>query len=327
MRALVTGAAGFVGAVLVRRLASHGHDVHALVRPGSDVWRLQGLDARVHEVDLAEEPAVSDLVDRILPEWIFHLAAHGAYPSQSDFRAMVRTNVLGTIHLVESCLRCGFDALVNTGSSSEYGFTDHAPSEDEEPRPSSDYAVTKLTATLYCRAAAARSGLSIPTLRLYSVYGPYEEPSRFVPRLAVRGLGKELPPLVSPDVARDFVFVDDVVEAYVAAARRRRPEPGAIYNVGTGRQTTIREAVDVARRALSIDSIPEWGTMPNRAWDTSVWVADPTKIERELGFKPRTSFEDGFSRTVRWLLESPGQLQLYRDRAASNLSRFSQSRR
>ena len=327
MRVLVTGAAGFVGAVLARRLVGDGHDVHALVRPGSDLWRIQGADARVHEVDLADEPSLGEIVGRIRPRWIFHLAAHGAYPSQADFRAMVRTNVLGTIHLVESCLRVGFEVLVNTGSSSEYGFVNHAPTEDEEPRPSSDYAVTKLTATLYCRAAAERSGRSISTLRLYSVYGPYEEPSRFVPQLLVRGLEGKLPPLVSPEIARDFVCVDDVVEAYVAAASRHGTEPGAVYNVGTGRQTSIREAVEVARRAFSLDSAPEWGTMPNRAWDTSVWVANPSKIERELGWKPQTSFEEGFSRFIGWLSEDPGRLALYRERAASNLSRFSQSRR
>jgi dolichol-phosphate mannosyltransferase len=240
---------------------------------------------------------------------------------------MVRTNVLGTIHLVESCLRIGFEVLVNTGSSSEYGFTDHPPSETEEPRPSSDYAVTKLTATLYCRAAAARSGRSIPTLRLYSVYGPYEEPSRLLPQLALRGLEGKLPPFVSPDVARDFVFVDDVVEAYLAAASRRGPEPGAVYNVGTGRQTSIREAVAIARRVLSIESVPEWGTMPNRAWDTSIWVANPEKIERELGWKSRTMLEEGFSRFARWLSADPRRIALYRERSASNLSRFSQSRR
>jgi dolichol-phosphate mannosyltransferase len=316
MRSLVTGAAGFVGAVLSRRLVADGHEVHGLLRPGSDLWRLEGVDTRVHEVDLAEEPAVSALVDRIRPRWIFHLAAHGAYPSQTDFAEMVRTNVVGTLNLVESCIRVGFDALVNTGSSSEYGFTDHAPTEDEEPRPSSDYAVTKLTATLYCRAAAARSGASIPTLRLYSVYGPFEEPSRFVPQLATQGLSKKLPPLVSPDVARDFVFVEDVVEAYIAAASRRRDEAGAVYNVGTGRQTSIREAVEVARRALSIDSVPEWGTMPNRSWDTSVWVANPAKIERELGWRPRTTFEEGFSRFVAWLSGDRRRLELYRDRPA-----------
>lgn len=323
MKALVTGAAGFVGAVLTRRLAGDGHEVHSLVRPGSDLWRLEGIDTPLHEVDLVDEAAVSEVVARIRPGWIFHLAAHGAYPYQSGLRAMVSTNVLGTLHLVEASIRVGFDALVNTGSSSEYGFVDHAPSEDEDPRPSSDYAVTKLTATLYCRAAAARSGLSIPTLRLYSVYGPYEEPSRFVPQLALRGLEGALPPLVAPEVARDFVYVDDVVEAYLAAASRRGPEPGAVYNVGTGTQTSIRQAVEVARRVLAIDATPQWATMPNRAWDTSVWVASPVKIERELGFRPQTSFEVGFSRFVRWLEENP----LYRERAASNLSRFSQSRR
>jgi dolichol-phosphate mannosyltransferase len=318
MRSLVTGAAGFVGAALARRLAADGHEVDALVRPGSNLWRLSGLDARVHEVDLAEEPSVSALVARIRPEWIFHLAAHGAYPLQTQFGEMVRTNVLGTLNLVESCVRVGFEALVNTGSSSEYGFTDHPPSEDEEPRPSSDYAVTKLTATLYCRAAAARSGLSMPTLRLYSVYGPFEEPSRFVPRLAALGLSKKLPPLVSPEVARDFVYVDDVVDAYLAAARRRGSEPGSVYNVGTGRQTTIREALEIARRSLAIDAVPEWGTMPNRSWDTTVWVANPAKIDKELGWKSRTTFEEGFSRFVRWLSENPDRLELYRQaRAAS----------
>ena len=327
MRSLVTGAAGFVGSVLTRKLASDGHEVHALVRPGSELWRLEGVDAALHAVDLAEEPAVTRLVEGVRPEWVFHLAAHGAYSWQSDFPQMVRTNVLGTIHLVESCLRVGFEALVNTGSSSEYGFTDHAPAEDEEPRPSSDYAATKLTATLYCRAAAARSGLSIPTLRLYSVYGPFEEPARFVPRLAVEALAGKLPPLVSPDVARDFVYVDDAVEAYLAAASRRGPEAGAVYNVGTGRQTSIREAVEIAKRVLAIDSPPEWGTMPDRAWDTTVWVANPRKIERELGWTPRTTFEEGFARFARWLSEAPERLPLYRDRAASNLSRFSQSRR
>jgi nucleoside-diphosphate-sugar epimerase len=315
MPTLVTGAAGFVGSVLARRLVKDGAEVHALVRPGSDLWRLEGVEARLHAVDLADEPAVSELVARLRPERVFHLAAHGAYPNQSGFRAMVETNVLGTIHLVEACRRVGFEVLVNTGSSSEYGFCDHAPAEDEEPRPTSDYAVTKLTATTYCRAAAAKSGLSIPTLRLYSVYGPYEEPSRFVPQLAARGLEGRLPPLVAPDIGRDFVHVDDVVEAYLSAATQRASEPGAVYNVGTGRQTSIRQAVEIARRVLSIEAVPEWSTMPNRAWDTSTWVANPAKIERELGFRAGVGFEEGFSRFVRWIEENPQ----YRRRAAPSI--------
>jgi nucleoside-diphosphate-sugar epimerase len=311
-RVLVTGASGFVGSVLVRRLLSDGHAVHALVRPGSERWRLDGLDVPLVEVDLADGAAVADTVAAVRPEWIFHLAAHGAYPSQRDLRQMVESNLLGTIYLVEACLENGFETLVNTGSSSEYGFTDHAPSESEPPHPNSDYAVTKLSATLYCRATAQQRGARIPTLRLYSVYGPYEDPTRLVPALAVHGLAGALPPLVSPDVSRDFVFVEDVVDAYVAAASSKTGEPGAIYNVGTGAQVTVAQAVETARNVLSIGAEPRWGTLPNRSWDTSVWISDPRKIERELGWRAKTGFEDGFRRFVDWMKSDVERQEFYR---------------
>lgn len=317
-RALVTGAAGFVGSVLVRRLLEDGHDVHAVVRPPraagehAPPWRLRGVDLPIVPVELADEPAVRDLVERTRPDWIFHLAAHGAYPTQVAVGRMIETNVLGTIHLVASCVREGFDAFVNTGSSSEYGFTNHAPREEEPAEPRNDYAVTKLTATLYCRAVARREGVHLPTLRLYSVYGPFEEPSRFVPSLAVHGIDGRLPPLVEPSIARDFVFVDDVVDAYLLAASRRGSEPGAVFNVGTGRQLTIADAVDVARKSLDIPSEPQWKSMPNRSWDTTSWVANPDKIRREIGWTARTTFEEGFPTFVDWLREDPQRLEHYR---------------
>jgi dolichol-phosphate mannosyltransferase len=225
---------------------------------------------------------------------------------------MVAANVLGTIHLVDAAVRAGFEAFVNAGSSSEYGFTDRAPMESEPCRPGSDYAVTKLTATLYCRAVAKRENVTLSTLRLYSVYGPYEEPSRFVPALAVHGIERKLPPLVEANVARDFVFVDDVVEAFLLAARTPAREAGDVFNVGTGRQTTIAEAVEVARRTLSIDEEPRFQTMANRSWDTTSWVSNPDKIRRELGWEPRTSFPEGFRRFVQWLREDPERLDYYR---------------
>ncbi len=146
----------------------------------------------------------------------------------------------------------------------------------------------------------------MPTLRLYSAYGPYEEPSRLVPTLIREGLRGRLPVLVDPSVARDFVYVDDVVDAFLAAAARSsRDDPGAVYNVGTGRQTTVQEAVEVARRMLDVAVEPQWGTMPNRLWDTSVWVADNRKICAELGWRPRHTFEEGFRKTVAWFAQNP----------------------
>jgi UDP-glucose 4-epimerase len=143
---------------------------------------------------------------------------------------MMQTNVIATANLVNACLRTGFEAFVNTGSSSEYGFKSFAPTEDTWLESNSDYAVTKAAATLFCRSVAQRHNVHMPTLRLYSVYGPYEEPKRLIPTLLVHGLCGQLPPLVNADVARDYVYIDDVVDAYWKAAIIRTPERGAIYN-------------------------------------------------------------------------------------------------
>lgn len=302
-RVLVTGGTGFVGANLVRRLLADGHAVHLLVRREHAAWRLDGIadDVALHEVSLDDLAALSSLTARVRPEWIFHLAASGAYSWQQDLDRMVATNVTGTTNLVRACLAVGFEAFVNTGSSSEYGYKDHAPTEREWVEPNSHYAVTKAAATMFCRLTAQQKDAHIPTLRLYSIFGPWEEPNRLVPTLIVRGLDGMLPPLVDPDVARDYVFADDVSEAYIRAATTPGQERGAVYNVGSGVQTSLREIVEAARRVMAIAVEPVWGSMPNRRWDTSVWVSDPHAIEAALGWQATTGVEEGLRRTVAWM--------------------------
>jgi dolichol-phosphate mannosyltransferase len=248
----------------------------------------------------------------VKPEWVFHLAAHGAYSWEIDLDRIVATNLVGTVNLVRACLRTGFEAFVQAGSSSEYGFKKTAPGERTWVEPNSHYAVMKVAATHFCRLTAQQERVKIATLRLYSVYGPWEDPGRFVPTLVARGLAGTLPPLVDPRVARDYVYVDDVSEAFVRAAVKPHPEPGPVFNVGTGKQTTIRQAVAVARRVLAIPERPEWGTMPNRRWDTSSWVADSRAIRRALGWTPLYDFERGFRQTVAWMRAEPDRADWYR---------------
>ena len=314
-RAIITGAAGFVGANLTRRLVQLGHQAHVLLAPQTNDWRRTDLrtDVTVHIAALDDADSVAQVVATIRPDWIFHLAAHGAYSWQTGADRMVRSNVVGTINLIEACLKVGFEAIVNAGSSSEYGVTDHAASEQDRLEPNSMYAVTKAAATLFCRHVARSKDVWISTLRLYSVFGPFEEPQRFVPTLILRGINGELPPLVGPDTARDFVYIDDVVDACLLAASQPTAERGAIYNVGTGVQTTIREAVAVAQKILGISAEPHWGTMPDRSWDTTVWVAVNRKIRTELAWTPRHSFEQGFRHTVDWFRSKPEWERFYHE--------------
>jgi UDP-glucose 4-epimerase len=303
MKALVTGAGGFVGANLVSALADGGHDVVAWVHPGGETWRLDelGATAQVEAVELLDGEAIEAGVERARPDWIFHLAAHGAYSWQRDPERIMQTNLVSTVRLLAACRERGFEAFVHAGSSSEYGFQDHAPAETDLPEPNSDYAVMKAAATLHCRFVAQREDLHIVTLRLYSVYGPWEEPGRLMPTLVARGFEGELPPLVSPDTPRDFVSVRDADRAFLTAAERTDIERGSVFNIGSGRQTTLREVVEVARRTLAIEAEPDWGTEPQRDWDAAVWVGDPRKAVAELGWRAKDDLETGFAALADWL--------------------------
>jgi nucleoside-diphosphate-sugar epimerase len=135
-----------------------------------------------------------------------------------------------------------------------------------------------------------------------------------MPTLIVHGLSGTLPPLVNPAIARDYVYAEDVNDAYILAATHPGQEAGAVYNVGTGIQTSLSEVVDVARRTLSIEAEPQWGSMPDRTWDTSVWVADNRAVQAALGWRPRHSFEQGFRRMVDWFRDHPTLLRDYEAR-------------
>jgi len=301
-RALITGGTGFVGANLARRLLAEGCEVYLLVRPGFQNWRIRAIekDLRLYTAAIEDPEKVTEGLAAIRPDAVFHLAAHGAYPRQTDRHRMFETNVLGTRNVVNAALAAGAESLVIAGSSSEYGRQSHPHHEADQPRPESDYARTKATATAWCSWKATQTGAAITTLRLYSVYGPWEEPTRLIPRLIVEGRQGRWPPLTNPATARDFVYVDDAVEAFLLAARQTPPEPGAVYNVGSGRQTTLAEAVRVVDELFGIKSEPAWASMPDRSWDTSAWVADNRLIREQLGWEPKVKFAEGLCKTLDW---------------------------
>ena len=173
-------------------------------------------------------------------------------------------------------------------------------SECDLLEPLNDYGVAKAAATLYCRSEAARFNLPLITFRLFSPYGPWDDPKRFIPYTLSMLLRKESPRLANPNAVRDFIFIDDVINAYTRALTCSLT-PGEIYNVGSGRQSSIAEVVDVMCELVQGGANPCWGVRDVQRPEPSCWVADIGKIKAALDWTPMITLKDGLARTAEWM--------------------------
>ena len=301
---LVTGASGFVGNCVVRRLLSEGPSVHVLLRPSAKMWRLKDVRDRlnIHWIDVLEAEAVRAAVMEVKPAAILHLAAFGAYESQSAARQILQTNILGSYNLLEAAIEAGTGVFISTGSSSEYGYSSEPMRETARVEPNSTYAVAKAAQTHLCSLIGRTSETRVVTFRLFSVYGPWEEPTRLVPNVIRRARAGLPLQMVSPATARDFVYVDEVVDALLNFAALDGTR-GEVFNLGTGVQSTLVDFVAAVQEVVGDQSEVRWGGMEARKWDTSSWVADPSKTDKMLGWKARVSLREGVRRMAAWMQE------------------------
>ena len=299
---LVTGASGFIGANLFRAIAAVRDDVFAAVRRSKN-WRLDDIgDNQLVAADLNDFAATKNLVNGLRPQTVFDCAAYGAYSFEEDGALIYQTNFQSIVNLVELLQGHPFAAFVHAGSSSEYGTNCSAPREDSACEPNSHYAVSKVAVANYLRFMGKQRGFPCANLRLYAVYGPYEDTSRLIPTLLRKALRGELPPFVDPGTSRDFIHVDDVVAAFVQSATSMRPTLyGESFNIGTGQKTTIAELAGIAKDVFSIEPAPQFGTMAGRAWDLADWYADPRKAIAELDWHPRIGLAHGLKSTADWV--------------------------
>lgn len=297
---LVLGASGFVGANLFRAILAVRRDVFGSSSQAGP-WRLEGLAAEtIIAGDLLIEDNLTRLLDTVRPRTVFNCIAHGAYSFETDVDLIYRTNVDLTARLVEALRARGVHRYVHAGSSSEYGDDGAAPREDSALHPNSHYSVSKGAAAGLIRYAGKKLGFPGVNLRLYSIYGPYEDASRLVPTAVLAGLDGAHASYVDPQTSRDFVYVDDACEAFIDAALNLDPEDyGEAFNIGSGVKTTIGAFAESCRGLFGLEGQPAF-TEAGRSWDLREWYADPRRAAERLGWRARTPLGEGLAKTAAW---------------------------
>lgn len=306
-RVLVTGATGFVGSHLVRRLVREGHEVHVLRRAQSNFQRLLDVlpELRTHQVELSH-PGLKTLMEQVRPEQVFHLAAATVVAGATGSAAeLIEVNLLGTVNLIDACQSVGYASLVTTGDSFEYTASARPLREADRCEPDTLHGISKLGATLYAQRVAESARRPIVTLRLFSTYGPGDNPRRLVPRVIAGALGGSPITLSRREISRDWVYVDDVVELYLEAGRRAEGLGGGVYNAGSGIAVSIGAVTDMLIRLTGSAAEPAWGGFPAPAHDATPWIADMERTFGAFDWRPRTSLEEGLRITIAALRGEP----------------------
>lgn len=301
MRVFITGGTGFIGSHLVRRLVHEGCAVGALVRPGSDPWRIEDVLSKVTVIpgDLTALDQAAGRIRSFRPDLIVHLAWQGAQAfHQQDDPAQVFDNLPGSLELVRLAGEMRCRRWIGLGTAMEYGRLAAPQGEDAAPQPTSLYGAAKYGAGLLAERLCRAYGVPCTWLRLFYAYGPADDPARLIPSVIDTLLRGEKPALSPGEQQWDYLYISDLVEALYWVTTS--PAAQGVFNVGSGEARPIREIVETIRDLIDPSLPLGFGEVPYRPGQVMHLQADITKLRTATGWRPRTSLAEGLRRTVDW---------------------------
>ncbi|MGI0010799.1 MAG: NAD-dependent epimerase/dehydratase family protein [Nitrosopumilaceae archaeon] len=301
---LITGASGYIGSNLARRLSKSGNKISIFVRRESNLWRLKDIISYfdTHVIDISDVDVIKQKIKRIKPDIVYHSAAYGVYPSQQNLNMIIQTNIVGSVNLMKVLAEYNdLERFINIGSSFEYGPKLKAIRETEIIEPTTPYGIAKATQTHFAQYFAFQNDLPIVTLRIFTTYGIHEEPGRLISDIMLALIRKSTLSLGSPKVRRDFIYIDDVIDALLKTAKTKKIE-GEIFNIGSGREYNLEEIVNLVKAITHMDLNILWDDKKQHELDRTGMrgFAHIEKAKKILHWKPRYSIKQGLLETYNW---------------------------
>lgn len=304
VRAVVLGASGFVGRWVSRALAGARADLVTVVRDPigfADVAREWEITGTTRAIDVLDRHALARFLDDVRPAIVFNLAGYGVDRSETDPAIMRAVNANLPARLVETLAALpprGWPGqrLVHAGTALEYGLLDGIASEDREATTHSEYGASKLAGSRALRAACLASGLRGMTARLFTVYGPGEDPGRLLPTLMRAAVTNEIVQLSAGDQLRDFAYVEDVADGLLALGTAA-VAPGEWVNLATGRLRPVRDFVADAAAVLQLAPARlRFGAIATRPDEMRISGVDVARLRRLTGSVPSADVRGGVAR-------------------------------
>jgi nucleoside-diphosphate-sugar epimerase len=302
---LVTGGTGFVGSNLVRKLSLSKNKIHLLTRNSSNFWRIDDVKEKldIHKVDIFDKKKLEIVIKKINPKIVFHLAAYGIKRSENDISKTLDTNIIGTHNLFSILSNQRVKRIVNVGSVFEYGqkLNNNGFLETDCLHPLTFYGITKAAQTNIANHFFKFRSLPVTTLRLFTPYGMFEEKGRLITDIMFAIIKNKKLKISSPKSVRDFVFIDDVIEALIKASKTPNIN-GKVFNIGFGESNSVENIVKISQNFSNYKI--KTMIINNQKQDYDLLggkgYADITKAKKILNWKPKYSLEEGLQKTYDW---------------------------
>jgi len=302
---LITGGLGFIGSNIAIDLMHRNQDVTIATLSKRNIWRIkENADSfEIIELDITHKNHIKDALKRIRPDIIIHNSVFGAYREKDQDRTFL-VNLWGLINMVNAYLETRADLFINTSTISEYGIK-NSPFEETDPlNPLGDYAVSKAAATMFCESTRSLTKRNIITTRIANTFGPFERSQDLIPYLILRRIKSQEVQLNSPYNVRDFIYIDDVVEAYWKIISSYDSTTSSIFNIATGIETEIGKLVKMVETIVPGNGSIQvkWNANEPRVKDlANHYSASIKRIYNELKWKPKFSVKDGIERFYSWI--------------------------